>query len=1057
MVAPFTPAVTVEAAFGNGPSDETRTWTSLAAYHPRDVTISRGRPSELDRFKAGSCSLQLTDNTSRDLDPSNLSGTYVETATEAVEYPLIVGALANEASTSLGTNNAFSNPADVVVGELLLAYVTVDLAGGAGGIATGSGSAVWTELFDDANGTAVRHALYARIATGSDALVLTGPTEDYVVQIIRIGNHGCATTADIEVGTTATGTSGTPNPPSLAAGSTQKWLWIAMAGVDYTTGITLDTFPTGFTTIDTEVSAVSASSVAMFWAYKQDEVDTLNPLNWGIDASRAWVANTVAVPPLTVTEDRTQLTPGTPLRVTAALDQAYTVFTDPATGPGLHTGWRVAVGSLTAAISGSYTIPVGTVLEGTRGFNFDGESSFQFGTVGDGASPNHDVRIVLANGGHIGWNLTGTTLTYAVYDGTTTVDDTVVWSDANHRYLRVRFDGDDVIWERSTNASSWTNIDTYTRGSDFSADVDWSYGHLYVANNSASTTPGLDDFLVQCQTFTRFTGFVDTWDYQPLGGNRGAAVRVSASDAFTQLAGRPLRSAWWNAVLDQSPTWFYDLGEDFNPTAADSSGNALNATVNTHAVGQGSDPVRPLLGGKSVKFGPLTKDEGIRLPSSARVTAEPYTWGAWVQVDQISNLSSYTQNLTGRKIFSQAQEDSDGWRLLVFLQYGSIDSTTDPAAPVIDSWVLGTYVTGTGFASIVNYWSTLDDTYPHFVTVTVSGTTVTVYIDGRQALPRVSFSGFAGTMVGTYIGNDAGTAGTPNGFAFPGWVDDVFLLPVALDYLEVAALYDTAVSAFAGESTGPRVSRILDDLTWPAGARRIAVGEVPLTSQDTAGQTALGYLQLVETTEGGQLFVGRHGEMVFNGAAELAELGTDPVLFDDATSGVNILGEGFRLTHDDRFLYTTADVAVEGGVAQRYENTDAVARYGDRGYSTSVIAQTATVAYARAAGIVERYRRPLPRLDQFTVAPEKTPSGSRAQAWADVLSMELGDTVQLQFQLLDTGDSYDDYQDLASYTETISGGAWVFTYTVTPRDPAYDNLFAFDSTDDVGWNFGLWR
>lgn len=1056
MAAPHTPQLTVEAGFGNGPGDEAVTWVDLAAYNPRDLTVNRGRQNELERFNPAACSFELVDNTDRDLDPTNLSGPYVETATLDAEYPLYVGAVAIEAGTSLGTDNAQTLPTDTTVGELLIAYVTVDLNGGATGVSLGTGAAAWTELFDDANGTVVRHACYARIATGSDALVLTGSTEDYVVEIIRVGKHGCASTADIEVGTTATGSSATPDPPSLNAGSSQRWLWIAMAGIDTTTTTATTDVPSGFTTIDIEGSAVSTTSVGLAWAYKHDEVTTLNPGTFTVNATRSWVANTIAIPPATVTEDRTQIVPGTPIRVVADMGSALTVLNDPATGPALHTDWRVAEGSITAAISGSYTLPVGTVLEGMKGYNFDGPSSFQFGTAADGASPFHDVLIVLANQGYIGWNLNGTTLTYVVNDGSVSVDDTVTWNDTNHRYLRISFDGDDVLFERSADASSWTTIDTYTRGTDFDASVDWSYGHLRIANASTTTTPQFDDFIVTASHYTRFVGSLDTWDYRPLGGNQGATVAVSATDAFARFANIPLRTEWRKALLEYDPSWFYDLGEEFGTVAYDSSGHGLNTYVAPHIVERGADPVRPLLGSKGVRFAPASTLNGIPVPDAGRITAIPYTWGAWVKVDYDLDLDgSVTQNLAARMIFVHASQTGSAFNLMVALKYGSLDADN-----LINSWNLSTVVTGSGITNgIVDYWSSLADGNPHMVAVTVDGSgVVKAYIDGQEAWPRATFSGFSGSIVGTWIGLDQPQLDTPTGYGFPGLVDDVFLIRgTALTYIQIRALYETAVTAYEGDNPGTRIGRVLDGLDWLGGHRRISAGQFALGPADVEGKKALAYLQDIELAEGGQLFIGRHGEVVFRGATEAFEQGTDPVLFDDAGSGVGILGEGFHLMQDPRLVYTTAQVSVPGGGGHYYENETAVARYGERGYSASLISLSGVEAVARAVGIVERYKNPLPRLDSFVVAPEKTPSGSRNQAWADVLHLELGDTIQVQFTLLDTGDTFDGYFDVSSISEQASGGAYVFTIGTTPRDPAYGEFFAFSDTGDTGFNYGMWR
>lgn len=1054
MAAPYTPTVTVEAGFGNSPTDGVITWASLAAYRPHDVKISRGRPSEFDRFKPATCSLRLVDTTSRDLDPTNLSGPFVET-TVTTESPLYVGTLASEVGTSLGTNNAFTLPTGVVAGELLLAYVTVDLNGGAGAIATGTGSAVWAELFDDANGTIVRHALYARIATGSDALVLTGPTEDYVVEIIRVGKHGCATTADVQVGTTATGTSGTPNPPLLTpVGGAVKWLWIGMAGVDFSnTGDLIDTFPTGMTTIDIKQSAVSTTAVEMAWAYHSEEVASYNPLNWGVNASRAWVANTIAIPPESTSVDRTQVTPNTPIRVVGSLAAADNVLDDQALGPELHSAWRVETGAITDAIAGAYILPTGLVMTGPA-FNFDGPSSFQYGTFVDGATPNHDVRIVLGNGGHIGWNLTGTTLTYHVFDGGSTADDTVVWNDTNHRYLRVRFDGDDVVWERSSDASSWTTINTYTRGSDFSSTVDWSYGHLYVANNGA-TSPSLYHFKVDVSHFTRFRGTVDSWGYQPLGGNRGALVDVQATDAFKAFANQPLRSAWAYEMVAQAPDVWYPLGDADGSRAADVAGGELHGTILPLVVEQGVAPVRPWLSGGATRFPPRTRVPGIRLPDAARITSAPYTMNLWVQASEVLPNQGLTVlgNTVAMALFEQGN-NGDGYEAGLYIQASVIDSA-DVDNPIITYWAVGLDTLAPSPSLLSAHWlAPVEDTLPHMVTVAYTSTTVFIcWVDGVQRTLQDSTTvGYSHSMVGQYIGRSNVPATVASTVSYPGAVDEFAVFSRALAEADVLALYAAATNPWDGDTTGQRVHRVLDLIGWPDELRRVDQGTVTLGPATIEGTSVLGHLQAVEQTEGGRLFIGPNGEVVFHDALRVVTRTTSPVLFDDAASGVNILGDGFEVTHDESFLFTTAQVSRAGGGEQSYQDDTAVARFGARGWSGTVLARTDVEALMRAVGVVERYKEPQPRLGSWHTAPEKQPAD-----WGPVLDVRLGDSVQVQFQLLDTGDSFDGYLEVASSTETIGRGAWEFEYMGNPMDPAIGSFFQFDGTSDTGFNYGVWR
>ncbi|MGE3448692.1 MAG: hypothetical protein AB7H92_14055 [Microbacteriaceae bacterium] len=1068
-MAPFTPSIIVEAAFGNAPMDGVKTWVDLtSAYKAADINITRGRPTEFDRFKPATCSLRLLDAT-RDLDPTNLSGTYVETVTTSDYAVADVAGVSTEVGTDLGTDEATTLPSGIVAGDLLLAWVAVDLAGAGTGVSLGTGSAVWTELFDMAVGTSCRLACYARIATLSDALVVTGAAQDYVIAIHRVVRHGCTTTADIVVGAGATGTGGgtQPNAPNLAPGSSAKWLWLAGAAGDLTTGEALF-IPTtaNMTSVVTTKSANSTSSVGLAVGQAEAEASSFDPDAWTTQpgGGAPWVANTIAVPPATSSRDRTQITPDVPIRVSAVLPDRVTVFDDPCTGPGLHSDWRVVSGALDA-LSGTLVVPAtGLVLDGPA-FNFDGDSTFQFGTVADGTSPNFDVRIVLSNGGYVGWNLTGSTLTYAVNDGGSTADDTVSWNDTNHRYLRIRIDDDDVVWERSSDGSAWTTIDTYTRGADFASTVDWSFGKLYVRSTGATCT--LDDFKVEVSRFTRFTGTIDSWDYQPLGGNQGALVAAQATDAFKQLAHTQPPQAWKTAVEALAPVAWYPLGERDGQTAYDASGNGYDGLI-PECVKKGEDPVAPTLGNGSVRmvhsYPPYFN--GIALPDALRRTSYPYTINLWMRAAKEfpRDVTTYaTGNSLPGMLFAQGPDGNNMW-FEIYVLAGQ--TTTSGDFTTADNWRIGLdWFTSRSSGRRLYFRSPLGDVLPHMITMVVTTEeSALCYVDGvvQEILfyLEADFASSLDAVPGMWIGPPAFIAdeSAPFNTAFwglEGFIDEVTVHDEALTGDEIVGLYQAAARVGGGDSTGARVHRVLDLIGWPDELRLVDTGEITLAPDYLFGTDALAYLQRVAESEGGRLFIGPHGEVVFHDAGRVDTRATDPVVFSDTgdPGELNILGDGFRVTHDDRLLFTAAVVSREGGTTQTYQNDDAVDRYGLREWSGSAsMARLDVEALMRAAAIVERYKEPAPRLERFTVAPEKRPDD-----WPLMLGLRLGDTIQATFTPLATGDTYSEYLDVAEISETVSGGAWTFTLHGTPQDPGIGNFFEWDASADLGWDYGEFR
>jgi len=195
--------------------------------------------------------------------------------------------------TSLSGGVALNMPSGIVAGELLVAEASNDNTGG-----TNMGISGWTQLFHTQyTGNVVSHGAWAKIAAGSDTATLTGASQDYAARVWRISNHGVATIAsDIKVGTPATGSSSAPNPPSLDAGSSKKWLWLASNGSDDDDNTT-PYAPTNYTADAQVESASSTSSTMLQTAWRKYEIQTEDPGAFALAATEEWIANVIAIPP----------------------------------------------------------------------------------------------------------------------------------------------------------------------------------------------------------------------------------------------------------------------------------------------------------------------------------------------------------------------------------------------------------------------------------------------------------------------------------------------------------------------------------------------------------------------------------------------------------------------------------------------------------------------------------------------------------------------------------------------------------------------------------------
>ena len=197
------------------------------------------------------------------------------------------------ASASTSSPLALNMPTGIVAGDLLVAFAANDVG------SVNMSMSGWTELYDTRTGTAARGSCYAKIAAGGDTGSIVKDAQDLAAVVVRITDHGVTDPAtEIFVATPATGTSTTPNPPSLNTGASAAYLWIEHFAAD-DDDETATYWSTGYTGVAQVESAQSTSSCMCSVAFKQAEAQTEDPGTMAMSASEEWTAGTIAIPPST--------------------------------------------------------------------------------------------------------------------------------------------------------------------------------------------------------------------------------------------------------------------------------------------------------------------------------------------------------------------------------------------------------------------------------------------------------------------------------------------------------------------------------------------------------------------------------------------------------------------------------------------------------------------------------------------------------------------------------------------------------------------------------------
>jgi hypothetical protein len=289
-------------------------------------------------------------------------------------------------------------------------------------------------------------------------------------------------------------------------------------------------------------------------------------------------------------------------------------------------------------------------------------------------------------------------------------------------------------------------------------------------------------------------------------------------------------------------------------------------------------------------------------------------------------------------------------------------------------------------------------------------------------------------------------------YLFTGFVED-WNLDYALggDSVATAACVDgfallagTELEGFTNtaELPGARIAAILDrpEVGWPTATRDLATGSQQLQADAVdEGQEVLPYLQKVEETENGALFIAADGVLTFKAAdtpssqaSGLVFTNIDAIVGYDAGSGYDaalpygapgIPGtyvdySGIAVEYGTETLYNRVTVTRENSVTvATADDTASQAEFGVAALDRQglLFAQDDQLAPV-AEYLVNRYGNPQVRIRTITVNAHALSAGVRSQ----VLALDFGDVIRARFTPNQIGDPIDQYLTVEGVSHSIS-------------------------------------
>lgn len=214
-----------------------------------------------------------------------------------------------------------------------------------------------------------------------------------------------------------------------------------------------------------------------------------------------------------------------------------------------------------------------------------------------------------------------------------------------------------------------------------------------------------------------------------------------------------------------------------------------------------------------------------------------------------------------------------------------------------------------------------------------------------------------------------------------------------VDGFAVLANAKLPAGTYPQETTGARVSRVLDAIGWDATKRRIDTGQSQVLEhvvEDGDGTTALQHLQDVTDTELGLLFCDGNGDIVFLDRHAPILISVPPaVTFGDDTGELPY--EDLNLSYDLTSIKNDYQVTQSGGGTFTSEDAASIAQYWRRTAQRTILAATELDCQAQAQFLVSLFKDPVLRFTSLTAEPVDGESW-----WASVLGLDMGDPLTVK-------------------------------------------------------------
>jgi hypothetical protein len=223
------------------------------------------------------------------------------------------------------------------------------------------------------------------------------------------------------------------------------------------------------------------------------------------------------------------------------------------------------------------------------------------------------------------------------------------------------------------------------------------------------------------------------------------------------------------------------------------------------------------------------------------------------------------------------------------------------------------------------------------------------------------------------------TTATTQKFLFSGYVTDYqYHYPVNQDtgYVDLVcadafrlfqmANVSTITNTPAGQDTGTRINKILDQVSFPSNMRTISTGLNTCIADPGTSRTSLAAIKNAEFSETGAFYMDGNGTAIFKNRTEVLNSLSAPSTSFNQTGGIPY--RNLKFTFDDKLIINQANLARVGGTTQVASNQTSINKYFPHSVTqTDLVAETDAIVANIAAEYVATRQETTIRIDEMVV------------------------------------------------------------------------------------------